>query len=559
MSKTLTRSRSRLRRTLAGAMTTALAASTLALLPTTAQADPAPAAAPALTWKISQQFVDHLSTRTLAGGATFSADSGFTFVNGTGYFDAGNGAASMAYQGSVRGAFAMAGTEYYSVTVANPVVAVDSQGDGTISAVVSSTAVAQGTTPASSTPPTRVVVTTFDANSSDWTSTGGMSTLAATPNWAGVLPADSTESTALGIKAGQPVDDKAFASSFLGAIAPGVRAHFYASGATSDAKKNPASFTASVGAPATKVTVTSTTPSEGVALAIAGSGFSKSTNPGDAGIYAGIAPSGGLPDVSTQNAMASFAAAVPVWSAAIGTDGSFTATLRVAPEKLDPSKSYSVYTWRAHTHSTTSQDTETPVAIDFSALAKATSAPAISAPRLTHGKVGTVTVTVPQRGATAPTGNVALSGAVNQTAALSNGTATFALPKTLTAGSRALTASYSGDANYAASSASTTLTIAKAGVKATAKVTKRPTSKKKGKATITVKSATSGKPTGKVVVTFKKGKTTKKVTKWLSNGKAKITVPKLSKGSWKMSVKYNGSTNFAKTATKKVATVKVKK
>jgi hypothetical protein len=560
MSTTLTRPGSRLRRTLAGAMTTALAASTLALLPSSAQADPAPAAPPALSWKISQQFVDHLSTRTLTNGATFSADTGFTFVDGTGFHDSGNGASSVAYRGSVKGAFAFGGNDLYSVTVADPVVTVDAAGEGTISALVSSTVTAQGANPAGSTPPTRVVVTTFDAEAADWTTAGGTSTLGGTPDWAGVLPADSTTATDLGIGAGKPVDGKSFAPTFLGAIVPGVRAHFYASGAGSDTKKNPAAFTARVGAPATTVTVTSATPSDGLTLGIAGSGFSRSTNPNDAGIYAGIAPSGGLPDVSTRDAMANFAAAVPVWSAEIGTDGSFSTTLRVATEKLDPSKTYSLYTWRAHTHSTTSQDTETPVAIDFSALARTSSTPTIKAPATTHGRSGTVSVTVPATTGTAPTGTVTLSGAVAQTATVSNGTATFALPKTLAAGSRTLTASYSGDANYAASAASTTLTVAKAGVKTSAKVTKRPTSKKKGKATITVKSSTSGKPTGKVTVTFtKKGKSTKKVTKTLSNGKGTITVPKLAKGTWTVYVKYSGSTSFAKTATKKVGTVKVKK
>ena len=52
-------------------------------------------------------------------------------------------------------------------------------------------------------------------------------------------------SVALGIGAGKPVDGKSFAPAFLAQITSGVRAHFYASGAGSDAKKAPSAFTAS--------------------------------------------------------------------------------------------------------------------------------------------------------------------------------------------------------------------------------------------------------------------------------------------------------------------------
>ena len=147
MSITPTRPKGRLRRPLVGIMTTAVTASALALVPGTAQAaDAAPVAAPTFTWKISQQFVDHLSTRTLTDGATFDATTGFTFVDGTGYVDSGNGAASISYEGSVKAGFVFSGNEFYSVTVADPVVTVDAAGEGTISAVVSPANAAQGTT-----------------------------------------------------------------------------------------------------------------------------------------------------------------------------------------------------------------------------------------------------------------------------------------------------------------------------------------------------------------------------------------------------------------------------
>jgi hypothetical protein len=560
MPTTLTRPKARLRRSFAGVVTAALAASSLALLPGTAQAADAPLPAPSLTWKISQQFVDHLSTRTLTDGATFDAASGFTFVGGTGYVDSGNGAASIAYQGTVKGAFVNLGTEYYSVTVADPIVTVDAQGEGTVSAVVSSVSAAQGSNPANQTPPTRVVVTSFDATASEWTTTSGRSILKDTPDWAGVLPADSAKATALGIGAGKPVDGKAFAPTFLEGIVPGVRAHFYASGATSDTKKNPAELTAAVDGPAVTVTTTSASPTGGLNLSVTGSGFTRATNPGDAGVYVGLAPSGGLPD-TTKFDTSAFAGANWVMPGAINeTTGAFTSTINAPTSALDPTKSYSLYTWRAHAHSTPSQDSETPVVIDFSALSRVTSAPSVTAPSSTYGAGRTVTVTIPQRGAVVPTGTVTLTGPVAQSAVLSGGTATFQLPRTLPAGSSTITVAYSGDDTYVASSATRTVTIAKAGVRITRnKITRKPTSKKAGKTSLTLRSTTGGPAvTGKVTVTFtKKGHKTKTKTVTVKSNMGTVTIPKLTKGTWKISAKYTGTTNFAKTATVTVGAVKV--
>lgn len=562
MSMTLTRPKARLRRSFAGVVTTALAASSLALLPGTAQAADAPVAAPTFTWKISQQFVDHLSTRTLSDGATFDAASGFTFVDGTGYFDSGNGAASISYEGSVKAGFVFSGNEFYSVTVADPVVTVDADGEGTISAVVSSANAAQGSTAAATTSPTRVVVTTFDADDSDWATTTGVHALTDAPDWAGVLAPNSPEATALGIGADKPVDGKSFAPTFLGAIVPGVRAHFYASGATSDTKKNPAQFIATVNGPTVAVASTTASPAAGLNLSVTGKGFTRTTNAGDAGVYVGLAPSGGLPD-TTKFDTSAFAGANWVMPGAINeTTGAFTATVNAPTSKLDPTKSYSLYTWRAHAHSTSSQDSETPVVIDFAALQPAASTPSVIVSGATYGAGRMITVSVPQRGSAVPTGTVTLSGAVTQSAPLSAGKADFQLPRTLAAGHASVTVAYSGDASYAPSTSSQTFTIAKAAVKVTRnKITKKPTSKKAGKTSLTLRSATGGPAvTGKVTVTFaKKGQKTKTKTVTVKNGTGNVTIPKLKKGTWKISVKYTGTANFAKTATTKIGTVKVTK
>lgn len=325
-------------------------------------AQPASAATPALAWEISQQFDDHLSTHALTDGATEDADGVITFPGGTGTVDPETGAGTIQYEGSVAGSFAIGPTTYYEVTLADPAVTVDESGNGEITAVVSASNAAAMGNPAESTAPARVVVTTFDADGG-WAE-GVIST---TPHWAGVLP-EGAESQALGIPAGQPVDGKAFAPEFLGQITKGVRPHFYASGANSDPKKAPSAFTAVAGAPAEKqVSATMEYAKGGLTVDVTGTG-GFSADEGDV-IYIGLAQGTELPDVSEWDE-SQFAAAQLIPKDAI-VDGSFTGTM-VAPVKaLNPQKTYSVFTWLGHQHTSTSQDTVTPVTIDFSKLGKA--------------------------------------------------------------------------------------------------------------------------------------------------------------------------------------------
>lgn len=81
--------------------------------------------------------------------------------------------------------------------------------------------------------------------------------------------------------------------------------------------------------------------------------------------------------------------------------------------------------------------------------------------------------------------------------------------------------------------------------------TKKPTTKRTGKTSVTVKAASGATVTGgKVKVTFKqKGQRTKTKIKTVKNGKADVTIPKLAKGTWKVSVKYLGTPLFTRTAT----------
>ncbi|KAA1372944.1 HtaA domain-containing protein [Aeromicrobium fastidiosum] len=90
--------------------------------------------------------------------------------------------------------------------------------------------------------------------------------------------------------------------------------------------------------------------------------------------------------------------------------------------------------------------------------------------------------------------------------------------------------------------------------------TTKPTTKKTGKTTVTLTSSTGAAVTGQVKVTFKqKGHKTKVKTAYVSTGSRVVTIPKLAKGKWTVSVKYLGNASFARTLTLPAGTFKVTK
>lgn len=81
--------------------------------------------------------------------------------------------------------------------------------------------------------------------------------------------------------------------------------------------------------------------------------------------------------------------------------------------------------------------------------------------------------------------------------------------------------------------------------------TKKPTTTKTGRTSITVNAANGAAVTGRAKVTFKqRGKKTKVKTVTVRGGSARVTIPKLAKGRWKVSVKFLGTSQFARTATR---------
>lgn len=253
----------------------------------------------------------------------------------------------------------------------------------------------------------------------------------------------------------------------------GLRSHFYASGSSSDADKPPAAFTAQLPRTVTSaVDASQSSFAKGLAVTVTGTGFVAGTGGlNDAGVYVGIAESGGLPDVSSQESQSQFAQSAFVPSASI-TANAFTKALTVPTNKLDKTKSYSIYTWQAHTHNTTAQDTETPLVFNRALLSQPTApivkkAPVLTpkpAAKLKAGKKALITYNL---GATA-TGKVKVvikkgKRGLNATLTLKNGRGALAITKAQTKklgkGTWTITSTYAGNATVKAGKTITKLKV----------------------------------------------------------------------------------------------------
>jgi hypothetical protein len=163
----------------------------------------------------------------------------------------------------------------------------------------------------------------------------------------------------------------------------------------------------------------------------------------------------------------------------------------------------------------------------------------LSAPAVTYGENGIVTVTVGSAGET-PTGNVSLSvdGGAATTQELINGSSTFTIPSP-SAGSHTLDATYAAQGNFGASSASGTLGV---GVGATTMTLEAPavTYGENGIVTVTVGSA-AGTPTGNVSLSVDGGAAT---TQGLINGSSTFTIPSPSAGSYTLNAVYAAQGTF---------------
>lgn len=212
----------------------------------------------------------------------------------------------------------------------------------------------------------------------------------------------------------------------------------------------------------------------------------------------------------------------------------------------------------------------------------------VTADSVKQGTAPTIAIAIANEHGRVPTGAVSLvvrrGGATVSSAstAVVNHAASFTLPA-LDTGTYDYTLSYQGDEQILAFTKSGSLTVtpadqpppprnpdptppvvvqppvvvkppvgtppvarkAKAG-KLTGAVAKAPTRTKAGTYKVTIATPKGGaKATGKVKITLKKGKVTKTVSGRLSRGTVTLKVPKLARGTWKVTISWPGDSRYA--------------
>lgn len=397
-----------------------------------------------LTWNVSETF-SNMGFQEQSNGAVRVAGTGYQFPL-TGSTIDGDGTITTTFEGSTKAGFVNNGALLYAITVADPKIVLEKDGTGEILATVNS--VGSNRDPNVLTPATEVTVAEF----SGATTVDGVTS--ATPNWEGVLPAGSAEATALGLTtAGRPVDGKSFHPEFLGAIHADVRAHFHftASGDT----KRPGTFSYAAAKPTLTASVTGASYADGISIVAKGAGFSAVTNPGDAGVYVALAPANTVINYADRSSLSTMASVDYITPDRFVGD-TFTAVLNAPTEKLVKGTEYAIFTWQAHTHSNTTQDTKTAVAIDWSKFEKPV-APKKSSKstvkvtkKATKKKAGKISISV-AGGSTKATGKVKVvikapgKKTITKKVTLKRGKASVALTKAKKKGTYKLSVSYSGD------------------------------------------------------------------------------------------------------------------
>lgn len=242
----------------------------------------------------------------------------------------------------------------------------------------------------------------------------------------------------------------------------------------SNVSRYPAEFRFSIDRTVAATTATASLDGDGIKVAVDGTGFLKTAPglyvslrevPNPATPYAGgsVTPDLGTAWVSDK---ASDIGPDPATGAgaALGDDGAFSVDLELdaaAVAKLDPTKSYTVVTRKAHGQGTipanASQVTETPVAI---AALKQTTSVAAPSVNVVTGAAAVVNATVTPAGTGTPTGTVVVKDGdtVKGTGTLTNGTAAISIPG-LAVGSKSYALEYSGANGYWKSAGTVTITV----------------------------------------------------------------------------------------------------
>ncbi len=167
--------------------------------------------------------------------------------------------------------------------------------------------------------------------------------------------------------------------------------------------------------------------------------------------------------------------------------------------------------------------------------------------RAVYGAPGEVTVTVSGEGGT-PTGEVVVTSRDVEVgrATLSDGTATVALDETLPVGTHNLRVSYQADETFKPSETTARLIVTKAASVLSAEVSPNPVKPAvAAKVAIHAETETGLAGTGEVTVHVKRGVSTAAMLKGTldENGDAVITLPKLSAGSYTITVTHTATAN----------------
>jgi hypothetical protein len=206
----------------------------------------------------------------------------------------------------------------------------------------------------------------------------------------------------------------------------------------------------------------------------------------------------------------------------------------------------------------------------------------VTADSVAYGTAPKIKIAIANDYGRVPTGNVSLTvkqaGATvaSASAAVAQDAASFTLP-VLDAGTYDYTLAYAGDDQIAAFTESGSLTVSPAGQppvlvptptpgatpapvaktgtpttvsrakasKVKGVVAKTPTSRKGGRYKVTIttpKGASTA--SGKVTVKLKKGKTTKTITGKLARGVVTVALPKLARGTWKVTISWPGDAHY---------------
>lgn len=197
----------------------------------------------------------------------------------------------------------------------------------------------------------------------------------------------------------------------------------------------------------------------------------------------------------------------------------------------------------------------------------------VSSSSVTYGKAAKVTVKVTGSGGR-PTGTVRVTDGTSLVGSgkLSSGKVTVTLSKNLKVGTHTLTVTYAGDKVFKASTDTVKLKVIKASSRTTVSVSPKSPQHTR-RATVTAKVSTVA-PSGSVVVkvshTVKKTvvehgkKTTTKTTRTVvskrvaltAKGRATLTLPKLDKGTYKVTVAYGGSSTATSSKASTTMTVR---